>query len=248
MIGVLCLPRDSGAEHRLYGDARKEFLMRSLRLAAAALALALVATACGDDADDEAAPDDQEEVTTTTRSVATTTSQPTLTTPTTTAEPTTTSVEIVEPATTSTTEPPEPTVSVAPPPPPSNLKCLAGSAANELLIEFDALPNPADISKIRTYMQVGDEPVLANDEFTVGQVDTTRSGGARWAAPVRGVPANVAVKLYATSFNQLGQESGWYSVAGLYTAPGAPCGDSAPDLPEPTCTAGCEEEEGEATP
>ena len=223
--------------------------MRSLRLAAAVLALALVATACGDDGEDSAAPDDQEEVTTTTRSVAAATStQPPTTPPTTSVEPPTTSVEIIEPATTSTTEPPEPTVSVAPPPPPSNLKCLAGSAANELLLEFDALPNPEDISKIRTYMQVGDEPVLANDEFTVGQVDTTRSGGARWAAPVRGVPANVAVKLYATSFNQLGQESGWYSVAGLYTAPGAPCGDSAPDLPEPTCTAGCEEEEGEATP
>lgn len=223
--------------------------MRSLRLAAAVLALALVATACGDDGEDEAAPDDQGEVTTTTRSVAAATStQPPTTPPTTSVEPPTTSVEIIEPATTSTTEPPEPTVSVAPPPPPSNLKCLAGSAANELLLEFDALPNPADISKVRTYLQVGDEPVLANDEFTVGQLDTNRSGGARWAAPVRSVPANVAVKLYATSFNQLGQESGWYSVAGLYTAPGAPCGDSAPDLPEPTCTAGCEEEEGEATP
>lgn len=221
--------------------------MRSLRLAAAVLALALIAAGCGDDeGNGEEAVDDEQATTSTSRSVATTTSQPTLTTPTTVVEPPTTSVDIIEPPTTSTTVPPEPGVSVAPPPPPSNLRCLAGTADNELLIEFDALPNPGDISKVRTYLQVGDEPVLANSEFTVGQVDTSRSGGSRWAVAVRRVPANVAVKLYATSFNQLGQESGWYSVAGVYTAPGAPCGSSAPDLPPTTCTAGCDEEEGEA--
>ena len=220
--------------------------MRSLRLAAAVLALALVAAACGDEENGEDAVDEEQTTTTSAGAVVTTTSQPTLTTPTTTVGAPTTSVDIIEPPTTSTTAPPEPVASVAPPPPPSNLKCLAGSASNELLVEFDALPNPEDISKIRTYLQVGDEPVLANSEFTVGQVDTSRSGGSRWAAAVRRVPANVAVKLYATSFNQLGQESGWYSVAGLYTAPGAPCGGAAPDLPPTTCTAGCDEEEGEA--
>ena len=54
------------------------------------------------------------------------------------------------------------------------------------------------------------------------------------------------MKLYATSFNQLGQESGWFSVDGLYTAAGAPCGTAADIvLPPTTCTAGCDEEEGE---
>ena len=219
--------------------------MRSLRLAAAILALALVAAACSDE-EGEPADAVEEETTTTTRSVDTTTSQPPLTTPTTSSEPPTTVAEAVETPTTSTTEPPESTDSVAPPPPPSNLRCVAGNAENELRIEFDALPNPSDISKIRTYLQVAGEPVLTNGEFTVGQVDTTRAGGSRWAAAVRGVPANTPVKLYATSFNQLGQESGWYSVDGLYTAPGAACGVAAePELPPTTCTAGCDEEQGE---
>ena len=219
--------------------------MRSLRLAAAVLALALVAAACGDDDETPEEPA-AEEATTTTRSVATTTTQPTLTTPTTSEATTTTVVELVEPPTTSTTEAPESTDSVAPPPAPSNLRCVGGTAANELLIEFDAFPTPSDISKIRTYMQLEGEPVITNGEFTMGQIDTARSGGSRWAAPVRGVPVNTAVTLYATSFNQLGQESGWYSVDGLYTAPGAPCGVATePELPPTTCTAGCDEEEGE---
>lgn len=219
--------------------------MRSLRLAAAVLALALVAAACGDDGEtpDEAA---EEETTTTTRSVVTTTTQPTLTTPTTSEAPTTTVVEVAETPATSTTEAPDLVGSVAPPPAPSNLRCVAGTAENELAIEFDALPTPSDIAKVRTYMQLEGEPVIANGEFTVGQVDTSRSGGARWAVPVRSVPVNTPVKLYATSFNQLGQESGWYSVDGVYTAAGAPCGVPAePELPPTTCTAGCDEEEGE---
>lgn len=222
--------------------------MRSLRLGAALLALALVAAACSDDENGgEATPEEEVTDTTTTRAAPTTTDEPLVTTPT--SEP---------PQTTTTTEAPSedapeeatttlaPTVSVAAPPPPSDLRCVGGSADNELLLEFDALPNPSDISKIRTYMQLEGEPVIANGEFTVGQVDTTRDGGTRWAAPVRRVPANVPVKLYATSFNQLGQESGWYSVDGLYTAAGAPCGTAADVvLPPTTCTAGCDEEEGE---
>ena len=222
--------------------------MRSLRLGAALLALALVAAACSDDeGGEEATPEEEVTDTTTTRAATTTTDEPLVTTPT--SEP---------PQTTTTTEAPSedapeeatttlaPTVSVAAPPPPANLRCVGGSGDNELLVEFDALPDPAEISKIRTYLQLDGEPVIANGEFTVGQVDTTRDGGARWAAPVRRVPANVPVKLYATSFNQLGQESGWYSVDGLYTAAGAPCGTAADIvLPPTTCTAGCDEEEGE---
>ena len=222
--------------------------MRSLRLGAALLALALVAAACSDDEDPEEATNGEGvTATTTTRATTTTTEQPLVTTPTVAPAETTTTTEVpAEDAPEETTTTLAPTVSVAAPPPPSDLRCVGGSADNELLVEFDALPDPAEISKIRTYMQLEGEPVIANGEFTVGQVDTTRDGGTRWAAPVRRVPANVPVKLYATSFNQLGQESGWYSVDGLYTAAGAPCGTAADVvLPPTTCTAGCDEEEGE---
>ena len=219
--------------------------MRSLRLLAAALALVLVATACSDDSEENGEATNGE-VTTTTRSVPTTTSQPRVTTPTT--EPVETTVTITVPTdeVPETTTTPPPVVGVAPPPAPSDLECVGGNVDNELLVEFDALPNPSDISKIRTYLQVDGEPILTNGEFDVGQIDTNRSGGSRWAARVRRVPANVPVKLYVTSFNQLGQESGWYSVDGLYTAAGAPCGTAADIvLPPTTCTAGCDEDEGE---
>ena len=216
--------------------------MRSLRLATAIFALALVATACSDDENGEG--ETVEEVTTTTQSASPTTTQPRTTTPTTApAEepPTTTVVEVV--ATTSTTAPPETGTSLGPPPPPSNVRCQGGNAENELLVEFDALPNPGDITQIRVYVSVDGGPMITNGEYTVGQVDTTRSGGARWAARARGLPANTPLRLAATSFNQLGQESGWYIVEGIYTGPGAPCGD----VPPPTCTAGCDEVEGEST-
>lgn len=222
--------------------------MRSLRLGVAMLALVLVAAACSDEEGDGEATNGEEVAdTTTTRATPTTTTEPQITTPTSEPPETTTTIEAPsedapEEATTTTVAS---AVSVAAPPPPGNLRCLGGSADNELLLEFDALPNPAEISKVRTYMQLEGEPVIANGEFTVGQIDTTRNGGTRWAAPVRGVPADVVVKLYATSFNQLGQESGWYSVDGLYTAAGAPCGTADAELPPTTCTAGCDEEEGE---
>ncbi len=219
--------------------------MRSLRLATAIFALALVATACSDDENGEGEPVD--EVTTTTQSDSPTTTQPRVTTPTTAPEesPTTTVVEEA-PSTTSTTAPPEAGTTLGPPSPPSNVRCQAGNAENELLVEFDALPNPSDIAHIRVYVSVDGGPMITNGEYTVDQVDTTRSGGSRWAARARGLPANVPLRLAATSFNQLGQESGWYIVEGLYAGPGAPCGDSADVvLPPTTCTAGCDEEEGE---
>ena len=221
--------------------------MRSLRLLAVALALTLVAAACSDDGEEGGEAIDENGITTTTRAPSTTTSQPLVTTPTSEPPvelPPTTEPPAEEAAETTTTL--APSVSVGPPPPPSDLRCVGGSRDNELLVEFDALPDPSAILKIRTYLQVDGEPVLTNGEFDVGQIDTTRDGGTRWAAPVRRVPANVPVKLYATSFNQLGQESGWYSVDGLYTAAGAPCGTAADVvLPPTTCTAGCDEEEGE---
>ena len=220
--------------------------MRSLRLGAAVLAFALVAAACSDDGEDDEAAPEGTVATTTTRAVTTTTAEPLVTTPTSAPPESTTTTAAPAADVPETTTTPPPSVSVAPPPPPSNLRCVGGNADNELLVEFDALPDPSAIAKIRTYLQIDGEPVLTNSEFDVGQIDTTRSDGTRWAARVRRVPANVPVKLYVTSFNQLGQESGWYSVDGLYTAAGAPCG-TADDvvLPPTTCTAGCDEEEGE---
>lgn len=223
--------------------------MRSLRLAVTVLALTLVAAACGNDdgADGDDAGSDQ--TPTTSLAVATTTQQPPLTTPTTQPVQPPPDVDApVTPTTSSTTSLP-PAVSVTPPVAPANLACLGGSADNELLVEFDALPNPSEVSKIRTYLQVVGEAVITNGEFRVGEIDTARSGGSRWAAPVRDVPALTNVKLYVTSFNQLGQESGWYGVEGVYSAAGAPCGQhSQPGtttLPPPVCTAGCDEEDGE---
>ncbi len=211
--------------------------MRSLRLAAAICALALVAAACSDDENGEEVPVD--EVTTTTGSATPTTTQPRVTTPTT-APPDTTTTTVVEVApTTSTTVPPDSAVSIGPPPPPSNVRCQAGTAENELLVAFDALPNPADISKIRVYVSVDGGPMITNGEYTIGEID---SSGDRWAAPARRLPADVPLRLTATSFNQLGQESGWYIVEGHYTGPGAPCGEA---LPPPTATAGFAEGEGE---
>ena len=218
--------------------------MRSLRLVAAVLALALVAAACSDDAEenDEAT---NEEVTTTTRSVSTpSTTQPRVTTPTT--EPPEATTDTTAPELPETTTTPPPSVSVGPPAPPADVRCEAGVRDGELFVEFDALPNPSDISKIRVYVSVDGGPMIANGEFDVGQVDTTRDGGSRWAARARNLPANVPLRVTATSFNQLGQESGWYIVEGLYTAAGAPCGVAADVvLPPTTCTAGCDEEEGE---
>ena len=214
--------------------------MRSLRLATAVFALALVAAACSDDENGEEEPADG--TTTTTESVTPTTTQPRVTTPTTTPEEEPVTTTVVEAApTTSTTEPPEP--SLGPPAPPSSVRCQAGTAENELRVSFDALPNPADISKIRVYVSVDGGPMITNGEYTIGQIDTS---GDRWSAPARRLPANVSLRLAATSFNQLGQESGWYIVQGLYAGPGAPCGDPGDVvLPPTTCTAGCDEEEGE---
>ena len=221
--------------------------MRSLRLVAAVLALALVAAACSDDSeeDDKAA---NGEVTSTTRSVSTTpTTQPRVTTPTTEPPEATTDTTALEPPELpETTTTPPPSVSVGPPAPPADVSCKAGVRDGELFVEFDALPNPSDISKIRVYVSVDGGPMITNGEFDVGQVDTTRDGGSRWAARARNLPANVPLRVTATSFNQLGQESGWYIVEGLYTAAGAPCGAAADVvLPPTTCTAGCDEEEGE---
>ncbi|MYA14491.1 MAG: hypothetical protein F4Z26_07190 [Acidimicrobiaceae bacterium] len=217
-------------------------LATALRLATAVFALALVAAACSDDGEDGEEP--AGEVTTTTGSATPTTTQPRVTTPTTAPveEPTPTTVVEEVAATTSTTEPPEAGTSLGPPPPPSNVRCQAGNAENELLVEFDALPNPSDIAHIRVYVSVDGGPMITNGEYTVDQVDTTRSGGDRWAARARGLPANTPLRLAATSFNHLGQESGWYIVEGLYSGPGAPCGEA---LPPPTGTAGIGEGEGE---
>ncbi len=212
--------------------------MRSMRFAAALCVLVLVAAACSDDENGEEEPSD-ETTTTTTASAGPTTTQALITTPTTAPEeaPTTTVVEVSAP-TTSTTAPPVST-GVGPPTPPSNVRCQAGNADNELLVEFDALPSPADVAKIRVYVSVDGGPMITNGEYTLDQIDTTRSGGDRWAARARSVPPNAALRLAVTSFNQLGQESGWYIVEAQYVGSGQACG--AP-LPPPVCTAGCDEE------
>ena len=219
--------------------------MRSLRLAAAILALALVAAACSDDSEDDGEPSD--EAATTTPSVSPTTSQPPGTTPTTVAvnPPTTTVVELV--ATTSTTEPPESgSAGTDPPPAPANLKCLTTGTNGEVLVEFDALSNPEALSGVRPYLGVDGGPMINQGFRLIADVNKTREGGTRWAVPVRSVPVGVALRLAVGSFNLLDQESGWWPIEVHYDGPGQSCG--TPDdvvLPPATCTAGCDEEEGE---
>ena len=226
--------------------------MRSLRLVAATLVLALIAFACGDDEENGEA--DQEKVTTTTRATPTSGEQPSQSTaPTTSSTPPSTPDEEEQvPVDDGVDTPTEETVpsdtSVAAPRPPSNVRCAGGTSEGELLVEWDALPNPSEISKIRVYVSEDGGPFITNGEFTMGQVDTTRSGGTRWAAPARRLPANVPLRLTATSFNLLGEESGWYITNGAYTGAGQPCGTDGPVLPPTTCTAGCDEEEGEPAP
>ncbi len=220
--------------------------MRSLRLVAAVLVLALAGAACGGEENDEEASDYP--VTTTSESSAPTTSQPRMSTPTTAALRTTTTTVVEVAATTTTTEPPGATAVLRPPP--TNVACRAGTAANELLLTFDAFPNPADILRIDVYVGT-DGPrgrMNLNGQYPVSQIDTS---GDRWSVPARKLPTNVPLWLAATSFNQLGQESGWYIVEGRYTGQGAPCGDASGfGLPPTTCTAGCDDEgeAGEPTP
>ena len=226
--------------------------MRSLRLVAATLVLALIAFACGGD-DEENGEADQERVTTTTRAAPS--GEPTVesTAPTTSTTPPSTpgeeeQVPVDDGVDTPTVETVPSDTSVAAPRPPTNVRCVGGTNDGELLVEWDALPNPSEISKIRVYVSEDGGPFITNGEFTMAQVDTTRSGGTRWAAPARRLPANVPLRLTATSFNLLGEESGWYITNGTYTGAGQPCSPDGPVLPPTTCTAGCDEEEGEPAP
>ncbi len=211
--------------------------MRSLRFAAAVLALALVAAACSDDDGDNNDDGAVDESTTTTASIVTTTTQLLVTQPT---PPLVVEVPPVSedqvpvetPITTSTTVPPPQTV--APPVAPSNVACRGGNAPNELNVEFDALPNPAEVSKIRVYVSESGGAMITNSEYTVNEIDTTRAGGSRWAARALDIQPGVPVRLTVTSFNQLGRESGWYIVSGVYTGQGEPCGS----LPATSTTAG----------
>ncbi len=222
--------------------------MRLLKLTGTILALILIASACGGD-DEEAGDEDPDTTATTLVRPVETLDVPegTVTTPTaplgllpdpaTPLEPGLDNPfidDVPDPADTI------PTTGVAPPVPPSNVACLAGTRDGELLVEWDAL-STSEVSKIRVYVSESGGPFITNGEYTIDQVETTRSGGARWAAPARRLPANVPLRLTATSFNLLGQESGWYIINGVYTGPGQPCGD----FPATTCTAGCEEAQDE---
>ena len=221
--------------------------MRSLRLVAAILALCLVAAACSDDGEGTEGPPD-DETTTTVRSTTTTTSQPPLTVPTT-QPPEPPPITEPEPDPTPTIDDvPDPSAAgTEPPPAPANLKCLATSTEGEILVEFDALSNPDALSSVRAYLGADDGPMINQGFRPISEVDTAREGGTRWAVAVRSVPAGVPLRLAVGSFNLLNQESGWWPIEAYYNGPGNPCGDGSPDpvLPPTTCTAGCDEEEGE---
>ena len=219
--------------------------MRSMRLVGTMLALVLIASSCGGDDENEETAEPPE--TTPTQPATTQATAPeTVTTPT---APTTTAVAPEEGG---ELEPP-PTTDPAPIatpgtvrlPAPTNLKCLAGTREGELLVEWDAVSNLADISKYRLYVSEDGGRFNTNGHFRIDEVDTTRAGGTRWAAPVRRLPANVPLRFRVTVFNLLEQESLAHFVHGVYSGPGQPCGAGTPVIPPTTCTAGCDEEEGE---
>ena len=219
--------------------------MRSLRLGAAMLALVLVASACGgDDGEKETVDEDTE----TTLRDTPTTARPEIT------PPTTTTTTVADPPDEGGEPEPAPTTDPAPIatpgterlPAPTNLKCLAGTREGEFLVEWDAVSNPANISKYRLYVSEDGGPFNTNGHFRIDEVDTTRASGTRWAAPVRRLPANVPLRFRVTVFNLLEQESFAHFVHGVYSGPGLPCEPgSEPVIPPTTCTAGCDEEEGE---
>ena len=221
--------------------------MRSMRLVGTMLALVLIASACGGD-DENEETEEPPETTPTQPATTQATAPETVTTPT---APTTTAVAPEEGG---ELEPP-PTTDPAPTatpgtvrlPAPTNLTCLAGTREGELLVEWDAVSNLADISKYRLYVSEDGGRFNTNGHFRIDEVDTTRAGGTRWAAPVRRLPANVPLRFRVTVFNLLEQESLAHFVHGVYSGLGLPCepGAGAPVIPPTTCTAGCDEEEGE---
>ncbi len=223
--------------------------MRTLRLAAALLALALFAFACGGDdeeqADDEVDSEETESPTTSSTTAVTQAVETTAPTTTLTLPPSTTAFDAVEEEDTLVVVVETPSELVEPPTPPGNPRCAAGNNEGELLVEFDAL-DATQVSKIRVYASTsGQRPILLNGEFSMSEVDTSRGG--RWAVPARSLAAGVLLDLAVTSFNQAGQESGWYITTGIYNGPGQPCsqgGASATTLPPTTCSVGCDEEEG----
>ena len=132
------------------------------------------------------------------------------------------------------------------PPAPTNLRCLAGVAAGELLLEWDAPEDTTNINEVRLYVSNDGGPFIANSTIPLSQVDTTRADGTRWAAPVREVPADKPLRIAVTTFNALGNESGWHPMHAHYVGPGEACGSGVPTPPVTTttllstvCTAGC---------
>ena len=213
------------------------------------LALVLIASACGGD-DENEETEEPPETTPTQPATTQATASDNVTTPT--EPPDTVPVEEVpEASDTEVNIEPDPAPTATPGtvrlPAPTNLTCLAGTREGALLVEWDAVSNLADISKYRLYVSEDGGRFNTNGHFRIDEVDTTRAGGTRWAAPVRGLPANVPLRFRVTVFNLLEQESLAHFVHGVYSGLGLPCepGADAPVIPPTTCTAGCDEEEGE---
>ena len=214
---------------------------------AAALAAMLATSACGDgEASDDAAGSDGDPASS--GAPATTVPPPTIrpgetTTTTTTAPATTTLQKPAESIATSTTVAIELAGSgTGTPPPPENLKCLAGKAEGELLIEWDAPEDDINVNRVRLYVSVDGGPFTTNRNISLEDIDTTRAGGTRWAAKVTSLPADKPLRIAVTTFNAIGKESAWNPIDAHYIGAGEACGSgviSTTTVPT-TCTAGCE--------
>lgn len=217
--------------------------MRSWRLGLIAIAVILLSTCGGDDSEDGDAADNTTTTTSSTTTVTTTT-RPDVPDGTTTSTLPEVSLPLPpDDGDTNNGDNTEPVDNLAEAPPPNNLKCLAGSAEGELLVEWDAPPDPDIISRVRVYVSDDGGPFITNRNLAVEQIDTSRSDGNRWAAAAVGLETGVPIRIAVTMFNNVDKESGWYFVEASYTGPGEACdGSGTPTLPPTTCTAGCEED------
>jgi len=199
--------------------------VRPLRLVAVVLALAASAAACGGDSEDDGAAQDSSIAETTTTLLPTTTRPPvtSLAAPeltTTTASPE--DAEITVPPTTTADE-----TRSERPPAPSGLTCLPGTGEGEVLVEWDAPADTSNIVLARLYVSKDGGPMNTARVLSLDEIDTTREGGARWAATVGGLALNVPLQLTVTYFNNPSQdpryESRWNVIDGVYRGIGQPC-------------------------
>lgn len=196
--------------------------MARVLVAVASAVLTFGLAACG--SGDDAAPTPPSTTTSTTSTTieattstasATTTRPPTttFTASSTTTSPTSTTTEVV-PASSVASDTEAPAA-------PTNVTCAPGGGSQEVLLEWDAPADPADIVDVRLYVNDGSGFVRTN-KFTIdsGQVLISST---RWSAVAYPVPVATHVSMAVTVGDEAGNESGWNPIDVYYEYSGADC-------------------------